>query len=157
MRLPSTIALSACLLVSACGGSEVEEDSTPALPRELIGTYNVTGNLTTIVHGVSSSSPTGETLVLQAGTSREALTLELVGLGCDFQGQMVGARTFTLRNRSCALPSDDACTSTLNFSSGSGGVKQEGLEVSLEAQRLTRCGGVTTATSITLVLSGPRK
>ncbi|MCY1079843.1 hypothetical protein [Archangium lansingense] len=157
MRLLSALIPSVCFLVSACGGREEEDDALLEARQRLLGTYDVTGTLTIITNGVSSSQPASETLVLQSGTEREALTLELSVLGCTLRGKMLGERAFTLQSRTCALPPDDACTSTLGIANGSGSLTGDGLAVSLEAQRITQCGGPTTSRPITLTLSGPRR
>lgn len=157
MRLLSALVPSVCFLVSACGGPEPEDDALLEARQRLLGTYDATGNLTTIINGVSSSQPVSETLVLQSGDSSEAVSLELSALGCALRGKMLGEHTFTLQGRACALPPDDSCTSTLSISGGSAELKGERLEVSLEAQRITRCGGPHTSRPVTLRLSGPRR
>jgi hypothetical protein len=157
MRLLPPLATAVCLSLSACGGPEAEEEPLLDARQHLLGTYDVTGTLTTLTNGVPSSQPMSETLVLQSGTEREAVSLELSALGCTLRGKMLGEHAFTLQARTCELPPADACISTLRISGGSGGLKQEGLEVTLEAQRITRCGGPTTALPITLKLSGPRR
>lgn len=157
MRLLSALVPSVCFLVSACGGPEPEDDALLEARQQLLGTYDATGNLTTIINGVSSSQPVSETLVLQSGDSSEVVSLELSALGCALRGKMLGKHTFTLQNRACALPPDDSCTSTLSFSGGSAELKGESLEISLEAQRITRCGGPYTSQPVTLRLSGLRR
>jgi hypothetical protein len=157
MRLLSVLVPSVCFLVSACGGPESEEEARLEARQRLLGTYDVTGRLTTVTHGVSSSQPASETLVLQSGDSTEAVSLELSALGCSLRGKMLGEHSFTLQSRSCALPAEDSCVSTLSITGGSGALKDESLEVSLEAQRITRCGGPYTSQPITLRLSGPRR
>lgn len=157
MRLLPTLVPSVCLVLSACGGPEAEEDPLLNTRQQLLGTYDVTGTLTTITSGISSAQPASETLVLQSGASSEALSLVLSALGCGLQGKMLGERSFILQGRSCALPSDDACASTLRITGGSGALKGESLEVSLEAQRITQCGGPATSLPITLTMSGPRR
>lgn len=158
MRLLSALVPSVCFLVSACGGPEPEDSTTLLEARQrLLGTYDATGSLTTISNGVSSTQPVSEILVLQSGDSSEAVTLELSALGCALQGEMLGEHAFILKGRSCALPPDDSCTSTLSISGGSAKLKGESLEVSLDAQRITRCGGPHTSQPVTLRLSGPRR
>lgn len=157
MRLLPTLVPFVCLVVSACGGPEAEDDALLNARQQLLGTYDATGSLTTITNGVSSSQPASETLVLQSGDSSEAVSLGLSALGCELRGKMLGESAFTLRGRSCTLPPEDSCTSTLSITGGSGALKGESLEVSLEAQRITRCGGPTTSRPITLRLSGPRR
>lgn len=157
MRLLSALVPSVCFLVSACGGPEPEEEALLKARQQLLGTYDVTGSLTTIAHGVSSSQPLSETLVLQSGDAAETVALELSALGCGLRGKMLGEQAFTLQGRTCALPPEDSCVSTLSISGGSGALKGESLEVTLEAQRITRCGGPHTAQPITLRLSGPRR
>jgi hypothetical protein len=157
MRLLPTLVPSVCFLVSACGGSPAEDDTLLEARQRLLGTYDVSGSLTTLTNGVSSSQPMSETLVLQPGDSSEAVALELSVLGCALRGKMLGEHSFTLHSRSCALPAEDSCTSTLSISGGSGALKGESLEVSLEAQRITRCDGPSTSLPITLRLSGPRR
>lgn len=157
MRLHPTLALSVCFLVSACGGPTAEEDALLEARQRLLGTYDATGSLTTIANGVSSSQPLSETLVLQSGDSSESVALELSDLGCVLRGKVLGEHAFTLQARTCALPPEGSCTSTLSISGGSGALKGESLEVSLEAQRITSCDGPHTSRPITLRLSGVRR
>lgn len=157
MRLRPTLVLSVCFLVSACGGPTAEEDALLEARQQLLGTYDATGSLTTITNGVSSSQPMSETLVLQSGDAAEAVALELSDLGCALRGKMLGKHGFTLQGRTCALSPEDACVSTLSITGGSGTLNGESLKVTLEAQRITRCGGPYTSQPITLRLSGPRR
>lgn len=157
MRLLSALVPSVCFLVSACGGPAPEEEALLEARQRLLGTYDVTGSLTTITQGVSSSQPMSETVVLQSGDVAEAVALGLSDLGCELRGKMLGEHAFTLQGRSCALAAEDSCVSTLSITGGSGALKGESLEVTLEAQRITRCGGPYTSRPITLRLSGPRR
>ena len=70
---------------------------------------------------------------------------------------MSGKRGFTLQGRTCALPPHGGCTSTLNFTGGSGLMQGEDLGLSLQANRITRCGNRTSATPYSLELIGSRK